>query len=526
MRMTRRRRKRAGLAKDVWAVDSPPRLTRLHRREMRLKKWRQVRLRQVSALVSMGTFCLMNLPFQRVSAADVLHPVSQAHADLREVESESRRSHMKHQLEKQKAANARACQVADMRLHQAEVHLANCQAELRVYAETSLKSRIVEEHRQRWQAECERAQEERDAAEITWTDCQVEALEIEKKLAGLSRSEGLSIRTGITYVSWSSSSGSYDGHQVILPLQADYQKDSLSVKVKSGLFAQSQDVKLNIQNITGMMDTDIEASWREEHGHRDVDYLLGLHLPTGKKMEVAEFPPAGWCEALPLSKGWGISPGLSVSRHYTPDDVLTVKGSVSWDGAYDASDDRKWGAGRIRPGQSYQQVVTYLHRGLGANYMLRFFHEAEETSRIGPYDYRPGEKSTLAFYADHYVSECDAWQAYAMTFRQYPGYYGMSAETDGRYSGNLYGLGWRHEMNPGREAFLRFEYMTMGGRCVDPVRSQVQENVRRLSGSLGWRQCLAQDVDLEGSLTCYRQEDDICGRMNGWRTDLMLQKHF
>lgn len=91
----------------------------------------------------------MNLPFQRVSAADVLHPVSQAHADLREVESESRRSHMKHQLEKQKAANARACQVADMRLHQAEVHLANCQAELRVYAETSLKSRIVEEHRQR-----------------------------------------------------------------------------------------------------------------------------------------------------------------------------------------------------------------------------------------------------------------------------------------------------------------------------------------------------------------------------------------
>ena len=76
---------------------------------MRLKKWRQVRLRQVSALVSMGTFCLMNLPFQRVSAADVLHPVSQAHADLREVESESRRSHMKHQLEKQKAANARAC---------------------------------------------------------------------------------------------------------------------------------------------------------------------------------------------------------------------------------------------------------------------------------------------------------------------------------------------------------------------------------------------------------------------------------
>ena len=58
------------------------------------------------------------------------------------------------------------------------MHLANCQAELRGYAETSLKSRIVEEHRQRWQAECERAQEERDAAEITWTDCQVEALEI------------------------------------------------------------------------------------------------------------------------------------------------------------------------------------------------------------------------------------------------------------------------------------------------------------------------------------------------------------
>ena len=526
MRMTRRRRKKAGLDKGVWAADSPPRLTRRHRRERRLEKYRQARLRRASALVSMGTFCLMQLPFQRVSAADVFHPVSQAHDDLREIELESRRSHVKHQLEKRKAANVRACQEADMRLQQAEMHLADCQAELRVYAKTSFKSRIVEEHRQRWQAECERAQAERDAAEIAWTDCQVEALEIEKELAGLSHSEGSSIRTGITYVSWSSSSGSYDGHQAIVPLQAAYQKDSLSAKVESGLFSQSQDSALNVQNITGMMDTDLAVLWREAHGHRDVEYLLGLHLPTGKKMKAAEIPPAGWGEALPLHRGWGVSPGLSVSQYYTPDDVLTVKGTVSWDGAYDAPDDPAWGAGRVRPGRSYQQVVTYLHRGLGVHYMLRFFHEAEETSRIGSYTYRPGEKSTLAFYADHYVSGRDAWQAYAMTFRQYPGHYGMLSGEDGRYSGNLYGLGWRHEMNPGREAFLRFEYMTMGGRYVDPVRSQVQENVRRVSGSLGWRQRLAQDVDLEGSLTCYRQEDDICGRMNGWRTELMLQKHF
>lgn len=164
MRMTRHRRKRSGLS-SAGHTDAPHRMTRARRRHLCWKRYRDEHLRQVSAILSMGTFCLMQLPVERV-AADALHPVAQAYDGLREVESESRTAHAKHLLEKKKAVNLRACQEADARLQQAEQHLANCQAELRIYAKTSLKSRIVEEHRARWQAECERAQLERDQAEL------------------------------------------------------------------------------------------------------------------------------------------------------------------------------------------------------------------------------------------------------------------------------------------------------------------------------------------------------------------------
>lgn len=526
MRMTRHRRKRSGLS-SAGHTDAPHRMTRARRRHLCWKRYRDEHLRQVSAILSMGTFCLMQLPVERV-AADALHPVAQAYDGLREVESESRTAHAKHLLEKKKAVNLRACQEADARLQQAEQHLANCQAELRIYAKTSLKSRIVEEHRARWQAECERAQLERDQAELVWTDCQVEVLEIERSLAKFSRTPSASVRTGLTYASWSGSSGSPDarkGHQVIMPVQASYQKNSFAVRVESGLFAQAQDEWMNFHNFIGMMDTNLKASWREEHERRGIQYLLGLHLPTGKQVLWNELPPKGWGAELPLHTGWDVSPGVAFSYHYTPDDVLTVKGSVSWNGSYTAPY-RLEGADQIRPGRSYQQEIRYLHRGLGTNYMLQCFRGAEETSRIGPYAYRPGEMSLLGFYADRYFSEHDAWQAFATSFRQFAGHYGMARFTqmDGRFSGNLYGIGWRHEMEHDREVFLRLEYLKMGGTYIDPVRNELQSNVRRCAGSLGWRQHLTEDIEFESSLTYYRQEDDDNGRVSGWQTSFMIQR--
>lgn len=523
MRMTRHRRKRSGLS-SIGHTDVPHRMTRARRRHLCWKRYRDERLQQASAILSMGTFCLAQLPVER-AAADALHPVAQAYDGLQEVEAESRTVHAKHLLEKKKAVNLRACQEADARLQQAEQHLANCQAELRIYAKTSLKSRIVEEHRARWQAEYERAQLERDQAELAWTDCQVEALEIERSLANLSRVSSTSVRTGLTYASWSGSPDAHKGHQVIMPVQASYQKDSFAVRAEGGIFAQAQDGSMNSRNITGTMDTDLEATWKEGHGRRGIQYLLGLHLPTGKQVTANELLPKGWGAKLPLHTGWAVSPGVAFSYHYTPDDVLTVKGSVSWNGSYTAPY-RLEGVGQVRPGRSYQQEIRYLHRGLGTNYMLQCFRGAEETSRIGPYAYRPGEMSLLGFYADRYFSEHDAWQAFAMSFHQFAGHYGMARFTqmDGRFSGNLYGLGWRHEMEHGREVSLRLEYLKMGGTSIDPVRNELQRNVHRWAGSLGWRQHLAEDIEFESSLTYYRQEDDANGHVRGWQTSFMIQR--
>lgn len=526
MRMTRHRRKRSGLS-SAGCTDAPHRMTCASRRHLRSERCRDERLRRASAILSMGAFCLAQLPVER-AAADALHPVAQAYDGIREVESESRTAHAQHLLEKKKAANLRACQEAEARLQQAEQHLESCQAELRIYARTSLKSRIVEEHRGRWQAECERAQLERDQAELAWTDCQVEALEIERSLAKLSKISSSSVRTGFTFASWSGVSDARKGHQVILPVQASYQKDLFSVRARGGLFTQAQDERMNSHNITGMMDTDVEASWKKEHEHRGIEYLLGLHLPTGKQVPTNELLPRGWGAELPLHTGWEVSPGVAFSYHYTPDDVLTVKGSVSWNGSYTAPFRLTFdGSSQVQPGRSYQQEIRYLHRGLGTNYMLSCIRSAEETSHIGPYAYRPGEMGMLGFYADHYFSEHDAWQVYATSFCQLGGHYEVTpfAQIDGRYSGNLYGLGWRHEMEHCREIFLRLVYLKMGGTYVDPVRDELQRNVRRWSGTLGWRQHLAENMELESSLTCYQQEDDANGRVNGWQMNFMIQRN-
>lgn len=524
MRMTRHRRKRSGLS-SIGRTEASHRMTRARRRRWRWKRYSDERLRQASAIVSMGAFYLTQLPLSRVDASP-LSPVAQAYDGLREVETESRSAHAKHLLEKKKAVNARACQEAELQLQQAERHLAECKDELQIYEKTSIKGRVVEEHREHWRAECERAQMERNRAELVWTDCQVEALEIERNLDNLARTSRSSVCLGVTYGSWSDSSGTRDGHQMVMPVQAAYQKDSFAVRANGGLFVQAQDSSMNVHNITGMMDTDLEAAWQEEHVRRGVSYLLGLHLPTGKQMTADALLPRGWGIKLPFHTGWNVSPGVAFSYSYTPNDVLTVKGSISWNGEYDAPY-RLDGAGRVQPGRSYQQEIRYLHRGLGTNYLLRCFHSAEETSHIGSYAYRPGDINMIGVYADRYISEHDAWQIYAISFRQVAGHYGLAPffQVDGRYSGNRYGLGWRHEMEAGREVFLRLEYMQMGGSYVDPVRNELQLNARRWAGSLGWRQRLARDTGLESSLAFYQQKDDVNGRVNGWQAHIMIQRN-
>ena len=95
---------------------------------------------------------------------------------------------------------------------------------------------------------------------------------------------------------------------------------------------------------------------------------------------------------------------------------------------------------------------------------------------------------------------------------------------DGRFSGNLYGIGWRHEMEHDREVFLRLEYLKMGGTYIDPVRNELQSNVRRCAGSLGWRQHLTEDIEFESSLTYYRQEAADKGPGRGWQTSFRIKR--
>ncbi|MFV0635385.1 hypothetical protein [Mitsuokella sp. WILCCON 0060] len=539
MRMTRRRR-RAWLrrCKEQNEDCAGSRYgSRLSLRRFRDRQRRQRQLRQSLACLSAGSLCLLPFLHSRALASGSLQPWTQSQEDLKELSQTSHEHHERQRLAKEKDRNAQAEKQAQKELAAAQQHLEMCQTELRIYQETQFHNQLIEERRAYWQQETAKAAAARDKAELFLTDKQVRALEIERQLRALDKRN--TVRMGMSYASWSGRSswpaGADKGSQLVWPLAASYAKDGFAVKAAGGFLWQHQQNEEGFgKDFASLLDLETETSFEPAHsGPRGLRYILGLRLPTGRTQSVRDLVPDGLGTIDYVHRGWEVTPGMEFSYHYTKDDVLKTRFDITVPGHYRAPALQGWQPD-VHPGNRYRQSLAYLHSGAASSYMLKAVCMTEEKSEIGNLRYRPGTQTLFGGYAEHYVSSRDAMQAYAASFRQLAGRYstdfsgftGLEAGEDGRCSGILYGLGWRHEENPFLLYYARASYMKMGGTRIEPSRYLLQKDVRRWSGVLGMERLLREDLSLGAELSYYKQNDGIQGDSHGWQSFVMLQKLF
>lgn len=539
MRMTRRRR-RAWLRrcreqnKDCAGSRYG---SRLSLRRFRDRQRRRRQLHQSLACLSVGSLCLLPFVHSRALASGSLQPWIQSQEDLRELSQSSHEHHERQRLAKEKDRNKEEEQRAEKELAAAQQHLEMCRTELRIYQETQFHNQLIEERRAYWQQEAAKAAAACDKAELALTDKQVRSLEIERQLRALDKRN--TVRMGMSYASWSGSpswpAGANQGSQLVWPLEAFYEKDGFAVKAAGGfLWQHQQDEERSSQDFTSLLDLETETSFASApSGPRGLRYILGLRLPTGRTQSARDLVPDGLGTVDYVHRGWEVTPGVEFSYHYTKDDVLKTRFDITLPGHYRAPALQGWQP-EVHPGNRYRQSLAYLHSGAASSYMLKAVCETEEKSGIENLRYRPGTQSLLGAYAEHYVSSRDAMQAYAASFRQLAGRYstdftglaGLEAGEDGRFSGVLCGLGWRHEENPSLLYYARANYMKMGGTRIEPSRYLLQKDVRRWSGVLGMERQLREDLSLGAELSYYRQNDGIQGDSHGWQSFVMLQKLF
>ncbi len=219
-------------------------------------------------------------------------------------------------------------------LSEAQQYLDHCTSELRIYETTSFHNELVKQRYTYWQQEKGKAAAAKDRAELLLTDKQVEALELERHLRRLQ--DESYVETGLTYSSWS---GERSGSQLVMPVQLLCRRTI--GRCRPGRFLIP--ARIWPSDFSSLLDTEVEGRLTAySEGPRSLQYLLGLHLPTGQTQNAAEILPDGLGSLDYVHRGWEVSPGVAFTYHYTSADSLTTQLDVAFGSPYDAPDFYGW----------------------------------------------------------------------------------------------------------------------------------------------------------------------------------------
>lgn len=162
-------------------------------------------------------------------------------------------------------------------LSEAQQYLDQCTSELRIYETTSFHNELVKQRYTYWQQEKGKAAAAKDRAELLLTDKQVEALELERHLRRLQ--DESYVETGLTYSSWS---GERSGSQLVMPVQLLCRRTI--GRCRPGRFLIP--ARIWPSDFSSLLDTEVEGRLTAySEGPRSLQYLFGLHLPTGQDAE-------------------------------------------------------------------------------------------------------------------------------------------------------------------------------------------------------------------------------------------------
>lgn len=385
---------------------------------------------------------------------------------------------------------------------------------------------------EKWQAEAERAkiQAEKDLA-MADKDLQEARYNLEHF------GESSSFQSRLEYYNWK---GAQHGHQLVLGQEFYNSRKEYDFSVGFGYVISRSGHQEGHGQVSGMTDTQLAVTLKNDHKVNDVHYHLGINVPTGKEAHVNAQIPEGLAKYTSFNNGFILTPAVEVIHHFNERESLSGKLSYSFRGDYEVRNTDEAGhqiREKINPGNQLTPEIAYLYAGEKDQYTIKggFVHNGS-TSQYGAStsEYRDGNSFWLRWFYNHEVNPWDSLQIYASYSHE-----GKASFYDRSYrpyndslSWHEFGLGWRHKWERGKYLQLNFNYQKANGNLYrySTRGNESEENYlfspRRFSVALTYGQRLRENEELELRLERYVLSEKHHRGYNGWGIALMYNYSF
>lgn len=349
--------------------------------------------------------------------------------------------------------------------------------------------------------------------------------------------EGSSFESRVEYYSWH---GPEHGHQLLFEQEFYGSVKKYEYGVKIGYALSDSGHKDGSSKYSGLTDTQLNLTFKNDHPINDVRYTLGINVPTAKTPHVNAQVMEGLAKYTSFNNGWIFTPAVEVKHKFSEKESLTGRLSYSFRGSYDVKSmgaDGGAATEHISPGNQLTPEIIYQYAGAKNQHTIKlgYVHNGG-TSQTGSSasEYRDGNSFWLRWFYNHEVTPADSWQLYASYQRE-----GKAHFYDGGvrpYNSNLawyeFGMGWRHKWDDRQYLQLMLNYQKADGNLYrySTRGNESEENYlfspRRLSVLLAYGYKLGDRGNLELRLERYSIQEKKHRGYNGWGIALMYDYSF
>lgn len=385
---------------------------------------------------------------------------------------------------------------------------------------------------EKWQAEAEKANTQAEKElEVAERDLRKASYDFEHL------GEGSSFQSSLEYYSWK---GAQHGHQLVLGQEFYSSKKKYDFSVGFGYVISRSGHQDGNGQVSGMTDTQLAVTLKNDHKVNDVHYHLGINVPTGKEAHVNAQITEGLAKYTSFNNGFIFTPAVEVIHHFNEKESISGKLSYSFRGHYNVKNtdsDGRQIRERISPGDQLTPEIAYLYAGEKDQYTIKggFVHNGS-TSQYGTStsEYRDGNSVWLRWFYNHDINPRDSLQVYASYSHEgKASFYDQSYRP---YNDSLnwheFGLGWKHKWEHGQYLQLMLNYQKAKGNLYrySTRGNESEENYlfspRRLSATLIYGQKLREHEELELRLERYVLSERNHRGYNGWGLALMYNYSF
>lgn len=443
-------------------------------------------------------------------------------------------------------------------------------------AEQEARDRVLDFTQEQSEAESDVREGEKDCEEsAVWkqeTDAEVFAgqQELQETRAWKTQADydlehfgsGAGIGIGFEYYSWRGTGDAPLGHQLYQPIEAYVSEKQWDFSLLTGWL--ESDTGLKDGYVSGWTDTVLAATYKNDHAVNDVHYGLAISVPTGKEdVHQNAMMADNLARYNSFGEGWQLTPSIEAIHHITERDSLharllyAFRGNYEYRSSYQEKNDwqgRKsdleslLGSSDIReaesveeidPGRQFRQEAEYRHIGDSHQFSLQLAHTnaTQATSRTKLRCWIDAAGSTYSVGADLFSDRNEDGQDW--TVRLFDNYdvdaknsfcwYGIAnyqESSDGgmhRYYG---GLGWQHQFNKERSAYILLNYGETHGQSYNWHLAKWEEGRRIKSVILGYNHRLNERDELVTKYEQYIINGSDNDTYHGWNTAVMFHHSF